>query len=183
MKSEIIIKEERVYHLGLAKGELASNVFLVGDPARAHRVSKRFDHISYTVTNREYVTITGEFQGMPISVIGTGIGTDNVEIALIEAFAVNEINFKTRQREPAGLLTLIRIGTSGGVQPDSKPGAMAIAEYALGLDSTGFYYESPAADQIVKEIEKEAQEILDSSISDEFRFKGKIMPYSLCQHE
>ena len=178
MRSEIIVSGRRIYHLGLAKGELASNVFLVGDPARADRVAKRFDKINCTVRNREYVTITGFFRGMPVSVIGTGIGTDNVEIALIEAFAVNEIDFETQEREAAGPMTVIRIGTSGGVQPDTQPGVMAIAKYALGLDSTGFYNEERPADDTVLEIEQEAHRILDASIPRGFRFKGKIFPYA-----
>ena len=177
-KSEIVITNNRVYHLGLAKGELARNVFLVGDPARAYRVAKRFDRVEHEIKNREYVTLTGEHRGLPVSVVGTGIGTDNVEIALVEAYAVNELDFETQERSDAEPLTYIRIGTSGGVQPDSKPGTLAIAEYALGLDSTGFYYESEAADLLVNEIENDARNILDRSISEESRFKGKIIPYA-----
>ena len=177
-KSEIVISNNRVYHLGLAKGELARNVFLVGDPARALRVARRFDRIDCEIRNREYVTITGEYKGLPVSVIGTGIGTDNIEIAIVEAFAVNEINFDTQKREDAEPMTFIRIGTSGGVQPDSKPGTLAVAEYALGLDSTGFYYETGPADSITSEIEQDAFSILDSSVSAGSRFKGKIIPYA-----
>ena len=178
MKSEIVISDGRVYHLGLAKGELARNVFLVGDPARAYRVSDRFDSLRCEIKNREYVTLTGNYKGMPVSVIGTGIGTDNVEIALIEAYAVNEINFETQLREPSEQMTFIRVGTSGGVQPDSKPGSLAIAQYALGLDSTGVYYETAASDNTVTNIENEAMKILDSSVSESSRFKGMIMPYA-----
>ncbi len=83
MISEIVVKNGKVLHLGLAKGQLAENVFLVGDPARAIRVSKRFESILCEVRNREYVTITGRFNGMPVSVIGTGIGVDNVEILVL----------------------------------------------------------------------------------------------------
>ncbi|NNF01012.1 MAG: hypothetical protein HKN25_18490 [Pyrinomonadaceae bacterium] len=178
MRSEIIVSGGRIYHLGLAKGELAKNIFLVGDPARAERVAKRFDKIDHTVRNREYVTITGRYRGLPSSVIGTGIGTDNVEIAVIEAYAVNEINFETQQRETASPLTFIRIGTSGGVQPDTIPGSMAIAEYGLGLDSTGFYYDRQEDDPVIREIERETLAVLDKAAPPGFRFKGKTIPYA-----
>ncbi len=178
-KSEIVIVENRVYHLGLATGELAKNVFIVGDPARAVRVSKRFDSIVFKVTNREYITITGTYQGMPVSVIGTGIGTDNVEIALVEAFIVNEFDFETATRQPnIEPLKIIRIGTSGGVQADLPPGIFGISSYALGLDSTGLYYDFPAVDEFVTEIEKAALEVLEKAAPDGFRFRGKLIPYA-----
>ena len=85
-KSEIVIIDERLYHLGIKKVDLAQNIFIVGDPARAIRVSKEFDTVDREISNREYLTFTGTYKGIPVSVIGTGIGTDNVEIALVEAF-------------------------------------------------------------------------------------------------
>ena len=85
-KSEIVIIDERLYHLGIKKGDLAQNIFIVWDPARAIRVSKEFDTVDREISNREYLTFTGTYKDIPISVIGTGIGTDNVEIALVEAF-------------------------------------------------------------------------------------------------
>jgi uridine phosphorylase len=113
-KSEIVIIDERLYHLGIKKGDLAQNIFIVGDPARAIRVSKEFDTVDREISNREYLTFTGTYKGIPVSVIGTGIGTDNVEIALVEAFIEHEFNFESKTRntncEP---MTLIRLGTSG----------------------------------------------------------------------
>ena len=97
MASEIVVIDGKVLHLGLAKGQLAENVFLVGDPARAVRVADRFEHILCEVKNREYVTITGSYNGMPVSVIGTGIGVDNVEIALVEAYTVHAFDFDTSE--------------------------------------------------------------------------------------
>jgi uridine phosphorylase len=178
-KSEIVIVENRVYHLGLAKGELAKNVFIVGDPARAVRVSKRFDNIDFKVENREYLTFTGTYDGLPVSVIGTGIGTDNVEIALVEAFIVNEFDFDTATRQPnIKPLKIIRIGTSGGVQADIEPGILAISSFALGLDSTGLYYDFPAVDEVITKIEESASEVLEKATPDGFRFKGKLIPYA-----
>ena len=78
--------------MGIKKGDIADNVFIVGDPARAIRVSKEFDTIECEISNREYLTFTGTYKGIPVSVIGTGIGTDNVEIALVEAFIANKLN-------------------------------------------------------------------------------------------
>jgi uridine phosphorylase len=178
-RSEIVIVDDKVYHLGLAKGQLAKNVFIVGDPARAVRVSKRFDTIDLKVTHREYVTFTGSYRGLPVSVIGTGIGTDNVEIALIEAFIVNEFDFATGLREPdVDPLTVIRIGTSGGVQPEIAPGVLGIASYALGLDSSGLYYDHAAEDETVLEIEREALRLLENATPDGARFRSRLVPYA-----
>ena len=150
-KSEIVIVNDKLYHLGIKKSDLAENIFIVGDPARAIRVSQEFDQIDCEISNREYLTFTGSYQGIPVSVIGTGIGTDNVEIALVEAYIAHEFNLENGERQNnCKPLTIIRLGTSGGVQTDVTPGSMAISSYALGLDSTGIYYEQPAEDQVVK---------------------------------
>ena len=178
-KSEIVIIDERLYHLGIKKGDLAQNIFIVGDPARAIRVSKEFDTVDREISNREYLTFTGTYKGIPISVIGTGIGTDNVEIALVEAFIEHEFNFESKTRntncEP---MTLIRLGTSGGVQSDIAPGSQAIGSYALGLDNTGIYFEEPSNDPVIERIEESAKKILNKSIPSSSRFKGKLIPYA-----
>ena len=178
-KSEIVIVNERLYHLGIKKTDLTENVFIVGDPARATRVSEEFDRIDSEISNREYLTYTGIYQNIPVSVIGTGIGTDNVEIALVEAFIAHEFDLKTGERfQNCSPLTIIRLGTSGGVQPDVTPGSLAISSYALGLDSTGIYYDYPIDDEMLNRIETESSEILNSAISDNSRFKGKVIPYA-----
>ena len=178
-KSEIVIIDERLYHLGIKKGDLAQNIFIVGDPARAKRVAKEFDTVDREISNREYLTLTGKYKGIPVSVIGTGIGTDNVEIALVEAFIEHEFNFESKTRnnncEP---MTLIRLGTSGGVQSDINPGSQAIGSYALGLDNTGIYFEEPSKDPIIDRIEESAEKILNKSIPTSSRFKGKLSPYA-----
>ena len=178
-KSEIVIVNERLYHLGIKKTDLAENIFIVGDPARATRVSEEFDRIDSEISNREYLTYTGIYRNIPVSVIGTGIGTDNVEIALVEAFIAHEFDLKTGERfQNSSPLTIIRLGTSGGVQPDVTPGSLAISSYALGLDSTGIYYDYPIDDEMLNRIETESSEILNSAISDNSRFKGKVIPYA-----
>lgn len=177
--SEIVIANDQVYHLGLRKGQLAKNVFVVGDPARAVRVSKQFDTIDHEVSKREFITITGSYKGLPVSVIGTGIGTDNVEIALVEAFIAHEFDFSTGERLPGMKpMTFIRLGTSGGVQQDIEPGAFAIASYALGLDSTGLYYDEPPEDDVTQRIENAATDILEAAAAEGSRFKGKLIPYA-----
>ncbi len=178
-KSEIVIVNERLYHLGIRKGDLADNVFIVGDPARAVRVSQEFDTIDREISNREYLTFTGTYKGIDVSVIGTGIGTDNVEIAIVEAYIAHEFDLKNSTRISGSTpMTFIRLGTSGGVQPDIKPGTLAIASYALGLDSTGVYYEQAPEDGIIEKIESSAEKILTAAAANTSRFKGKIIPYA-----
>jgi uridine phosphorylase len=179
MKSEIVVKSGKVLHLDLAKGQLAGNVFLVGDPARALRVAKRFDNILHEVRNREYVTITGSYNGLPVSVIGTGIGVDNVEIALVEAYTVAAFDFESSEYQPGTPpLKFIRIGTSAGIQDDIEPGTMAISTYGLGLDNAGLYYDHPPADELVTEIEDQAARILVDATPAGARFREKIIPYA-----
>ena len=178
-KSEIVIVNDKLYHLGIKKSDLAENIFIVGDPARAIRVSQEFDWIDCEISNREYLTFTGSYHGIPVSVIGTGIGTDNVEIALVEAYIAHEFDLKKAEKQQnCNPLTIIRLGTSGGVQSDVTSGSLAISSYALGLDSTGIYYEQSAEDKIVNKIEAEASKILNSAIDAKSRFKGKITPYA-----
>ena len=179
MKSEIVVNNGKVLHLGLKEGQLAENVFLVGDPARAVRVSQRFDDIEHEVRNREYVTFTGTYAGVPMSVIGTGIGVDNVEIAIVEAYAAHAFDFtSSEKRSETKPLTFIRIGTSAGVQPDIEPGTMAISTHGLGLDNGGMYYDHPAADTVVEDIEAHAYEIIVNATPPSARFRKKLIPYA-----
>ena len=178
-RSEIVIVNGRLYHLGIKKGDLAQNVFIVGDPARAIRVSKEFDTIEREISNREYLTFTGTYKGIPVSVIGTGIGTDNVEIALVEAFIAHEFNRKDNTRKSdCPPRTFIRLCTSGGVHPDIAPDTLAISSYALGLDNTGLYYDEAPVDEIVERIEIKAKQILTDAALKDSRFRGKIIPYA-----
>ncbi len=179
MTSEIVVKDGKVLHLGLAKGQLAVNIFLAGDPARALRIAERFETIDCEVRNREYVTVSGGYGDMPVSVIGTGIGVDNVEIALVEAYAVLAFNFATRtRRAEMPRLKIIRIGTSAGIQDDIEPGTMAISTYGLGLDNAGLYYDHPSADSLVTAIEDQAAAIVSAATAEGARFAGRIVPYA-----
>ncbi len=176
--SELVAPGGRVLHLGLAPGELARRVVLVGDPARALRVAARFERVEHEVRRREYVTLTGTLGGERVSVIGTGIGTDNVEIALIEAHAVLCHDLATGSSLSAPpTVTFLRVGTSGGAHPDIEPGTAVIAAYALGLDSTGLFYEGPPEDDVVTDLERQATDLLREGEDPGSRFWGAVRPY------
>ncbi len=176
--SELVVREGRVYHLGLRPDEIAQSVIFVGDPARAHKVAAHFDRIDHRVEHREYVTLTGSHRGLNVSVIGTGIGTDNVEIALIELHALATLDLSTGALKEPASLDIVRVGTSGGVPPELPPGTLCVAEYALGLDSTGPYYEAEPADETVTEIETQARHLLSQAVSPESRFFDRLPVYA-----
>ena len=177
--SEVVAHGGRVYHLGLAPGELAERIVLVGDPARALRVAARFERIEHEVREREFVTLTGTFQGQRVSVMGTGIGTDNVEIALVEAHIVHAMDLETGQALPnPPQLTFLRVGTSGGAREDVAPGTLAVAAYGLGLDSTGLFYEGPPEDAVVTALEDAATRVLRAGEDPASRFRGAVQPYA-----
>jgi len=179
VKSELVVNKGVVYHLGLKKNQLARNILLVGDPARAHKVATYFDVIAHETLNREYVTITGDFMGLPVSVIGTGIGTDNVEIALAEIYTLLEFDLDSGQKDTHSAPTnIIRVGTSGGAQDDIASGTLCLASYALGLDNVGLYYNQQPADETVTQIEQEAYRLITNATPNGYRFKGKIQPYA-----
>ncbi len=177
--SELLAVEGKIYHLGISPDQLAKNIFVVGDPARADIVAAHFDTVVHRAHNREYVIRTGTYKGMPVSVIATGIGTDNVEIALIEAFGLNEFDLRTYERkEKTEPLTIIRIGTSGGLQDYIDVGTLAISAYAIGVDNTGLYYNNSIPDDNCKKIEDEAYHLITEATPKDKRFHGKIHPYA-----
>jgi uridine phosphorylase len=182
--SEIVVVDGGVYHLGARPGQLAPNLVLVGDPARAYRVAERFDRVLHEVKHREFVTLTGTHRGLPITALGTGIGPDNVEIALVEAWALATLDLATRKPRPAEgpdaaqPLTLLRVGTSGGTREDVPVGTLVIASYAIGLDSTGLFYEAPPADDTVTSLERAAKGALAAGIRAGSRFAGAFSPYA-----
>ena len=182
--SEIVVVDGCVYHLGLRPDQLAPNLFLVGDPARAYRVAARFDRVEHETQHREFVTLTGTHRGLPVTALGTGIGPDNVEIALVEAWALATLDLGTRERRPASgpgaaqPLTLIRVGTSGGTREDVPVGTLVVTSYAIGLDSTGLFYEAPPADATVTALERAARAALDAGMREGSRFAGAFAPYA-----
>lgn len=140
--SELIINADgSVFHLHIRPEQLADRVFLVGDPARVDLVAKRFDSIECDITSREFHTITGTYKGKRISVVSHGIGTDNIDIVLNELDALANIDFETRQVKPEHRqLTLVRVGTSGGLQTETPIGTYVAAEYSIGFDGVLYFY-------------------------------------------
>lgn len=140
----ILNTDGSIYHLHLLPGEIADTVILVGDPGRVSRVSSHFDHIEVVKENREFVTHTGTFGGKRISVLSTGIGTDNIDIVLNEIDALVNIDFSSRKPHlEHHSLDFIRIGTSGALHADISPGATIISEVAGGIDGLYHFYKDP----------------------------------------
>lgn len=140
--SELIINSDgSIFHLHLKPEQLADNVILVGDPGRVALVAEYFDTKECSVSSREFNTITGTYKGKRISVISTGIGTDNIDIVVNELDALANIDFLTRtEKTEFRQLTIVRIGTSGGMQPDIPLGSFLISEKSIGFDGMLNFY-------------------------------------------
>ncbi|MBM3919348.1 MAG: phosphorylase [Sphingomonadales bacterium] len=134
-----------VYHLNLMPEQLADTIILVGDPDRVEKVSRHFDCIEYRVQHREFVTHTGIMGPQRISVVGTGIGTDNIDIVLNELDSLHNLDFVDEQPLTAPKsLRLIRLGTSGALQADLEVGTILCSSMALGLDGLMPFYADAA---------------------------------------
>lgn len=141
--SELIINSDgSIFHLHLRPEDLADRVILVGDPARVDLVASRFERIERSVTNREFHSITGYYYDKRITIVSHGIGTDNIDIVLNELDALANIDFSTRtERDNHRQLSLVRIGTSGGLQDVSPIGTYVAAEKSIGFDGVIYFYE------------------------------------------
>jgi uridine phosphorylase len=142
--SEFILNEDgSIYHLNLLPNQLASTVITVGDPDRVSHVTKHFDTIEHKVHKREFHTQTGIYKGKRISVVSTGIGTDNIDIVFNELDALVNIDFKTRKvKDNLTSLDIIRIGTSGSIQADIPIDSFLVSETAIGFDSLLHFYKN-----------------------------------------
>ncbi|MGL4908846.1 MAG: nucleoside phosphorylase [Bacteroidales bacterium] len=140
--SELIINEDRsIFHLHLQPHEIADTIILVGDPARVANVSAHFSKIATRKANREFVSHTGIYKGTRMTVISTGIGTDNIDIVVNELDALANIDLKTRlQKEKKRSLRLVRLGTSGALQPDIPLGSMVCSHICIGFDGLLNFY-------------------------------------------
>lgn len=143
--SELIINADgSVFHLHLRPEQLANTVILVGDPARVDMVASFFDKIELDVASREFHTITGVYRGKRISCVSHGIGTDNIDIVLTELDALKNVDFNTREiKSKFTQLTLVRIGTSGGLQPFCPVGANVVSCRSIGFDGLLNFYSVP----------------------------------------
>lgn len=141
-ESELIINSDgSAFHLHLKPEQLADKVILVGDPGRVKTVAKFFETIECEVSNREFHTITGTYKGKRISIQSTGIGCDNIDIVINELDALANIDFQTR-RENANhrQLSIVRIGTCGGLQPYTPIGTFICSEISIGFDGLLNFY-------------------------------------------
>lgn len=141
-ESELIINADgSIYHLHLKPHQLADTIITVGDPHRVTDVSKHFDTIQHKTVHREFVTHTGYLNNKHLTVISTGIGTDNIDIVLNELDALVNIDFATRQvKEVPTSLDIIRVGTSGSVSEEVAVDSILISEIAIGMDGLLNFY-------------------------------------------
>ena len=141
-ESELIINADgSVFHLHLKPEQLAERIILVGDPARVSNIGEYLDSKECDISNREFHSITGSYKGKRISIISHGIGCDNIDIVINELDALANIDFRTRTVKPDfQQLTMVRIGTSGGLQPFVPLGTCVAAEKSIGLDGVLYFY-------------------------------------------
>jgi len=165
----ILNKDGSIYHINLLPGDIADTIITVGDPDRVGQVSKYFDHIEIKKGKREFITHTGYIGKKRLTVISTGIGTDNIDIVLNELDALVNIDLKTMvPKSNPGCLDIIRIGTSGAIQPDIPVDSLLISTAAFGLDSIMNYYE--------QDLNGEDHELL-LQFTSAFSVEYKINPY------
>lgn len=138
----ILNPDGSVYHLNLLPKQISDTIIAVGDPNRVYRVSELFDDIEFEMNKREFITHVGTYKGKRITVISTGIGTDNVEIFLTELDALVNIDLKTREpKSRKKKLKIVRIGTSGALQEDIAVGSHLVTDYAIGFDNLMAFYD------------------------------------------
>ncbi|WP_372776571.1 nucleoside phosphorylase [Mangrovibacterium sp.] len=140
--SELIINPDgSIFHLHLKPEQIADQIIMVGDPGRVELIASLFSRVELTVRNREFVSLTGWYNEKRITVISTGIGTDNIDIVLNELDALVNIDFTTREiKSKKRSLNIIRIGTSGGLQPFLDVNSFVISRKAIGFDGLLNFY-------------------------------------------
>ena len=140
--SEFIINPDgSCFHLHIKPEQLTDNIILVGDPARVNMVAEFFDTKTFEVSSREFHTIGGTYKGKPIMCLSHGIGPDNIDIVINELDALANVDFATREVKPEHrTLTMVRIGTSGALQPELSLGTPVIANHSIGFDGVLNYY-------------------------------------------
>lgn len=137
----IINSENRIYHLNLKKEEIADKIILVGDPSRVSQISKKFQKIEFKIQHREFITHTGIYNNKRISVISSGIGTDNIDIVLNELDALINIDLQSKQiNKTKKSLDIIRLGTSGSLNRNINLDTFLVSEYTIGFDGLAHFY-------------------------------------------
>ncbi|HEY5824690.1 MAG TPA: nucleoside phosphorylase [Cyclobacteriaceae bacterium] len=143
----ILNPDGSVYHLNLLPKHISETIIAVGDPSRVYQVSEYFDEVEFEMNKREFITHVGKYKGKKITVISTGIGTDNVEIFFNELDALVNVDLKTREpKARKKKLRVVRIGTSGALQEDIAVGSHLVTDYAVGLDNLMNFYDLPMDD-------------------------------------
>jgi uridine phosphorylase len=140
----ILNPDGSIYHLNLRPEHLADTIITVGDPDRVEKVSQYFDTVEFKINKREFVTHTGTLRGKRLTVISSGIGTDNVEILMNELDALVNINLETFEEKTIHKsLNIIRLGTSGSLQRSIPVNSFVVSEWGVGFDALGLFYSSP----------------------------------------
>ncbi len=141
-ESELILNSDgSIFHLNLLPGQISDNIILVGDPGRVDMVGRHLERVERLAANREFVSISGYHHDTKITVLSTGIGTDNIDIVVNELDALANIDLKMRTDHPVHRsLNFFRIGTSGSLQPDLPAGTAVSSAWSLGLDGLMRYY-------------------------------------------
>ncbi len=147
-ESELILnKDGSIYHLNLKPSHISDIILTVGDPSRVYMISQYFDDIDFEMNRREFITHVGKYKGKKVTVMSTGMGTDNVEIFMTELDALANIDFKKREpKQRKKKLKIIRIGTSGAMQEDIPVGSHLVSDYAVGLDTLMCFYNLPQSE-------------------------------------
>jgi uridine phosphorylase len=175
-ESELVLNDKgQVYHLGLFPENISTNIIVVGDQDRVELIAGFFDHVEFSTQHREFCTITGMYQGKRITVLSTGIGTDNIDIVLNELDALVNIDLKQRIEKTDKIsLQIVRIGTCGILQADIPLHSYVLSTHAFGLDNVAHFY--PIA------FTTDENEIL-GAISDHVLLPPKIQPYVIKSSE
>ena len=143
-ESELIINSDgSAFHIHLKPEELADNVILVGDPGRVDMVAECLSDIEFRHQSREFVSVTGKYNGKRVTVLSTGIGTDNIDIVMTELDALANVDFETREvKAEHRTLTVLRIGTTGAIHPDIPLGSFIFSHISVGVDGLLNWYEN-----------------------------------------
>ena len=140
-ETDLILQDGAVYHLGIRPENLSGKIITVGDPDRVSEVSRHFDSVEFTHRHREFVTHTGHFKGKRLTAISTGMGTDNIEILMTELDALVNVDFQSREvKHELKSLEIVRVGTSGSLQPEIPVDSILVSELAVGFDALMCFY-------------------------------------------
>ncbi|MGA7827069.1 MAG: nucleoside phosphorylase [Geobacteraceae bacterium] len=181
--TELPLRDGRVFHLDLLPEELASHVIVVGDPERVPLFAGEFlESIEADRNHRGFRTITGYSREAEqrVTITTSGIGAPSMEIVLNELVALNEFDFSTRKRKASyEPLTVVRIGTCGGLQPETDLGTLIVTDYGIGLENTGLFYDAVAPDEECRRLERRVRSAIDEGVVEDARFRGRFFPYAV----